>query len=131
MGQSDSCERTTIGKLLTKEGLYKHPDVGHYERRLVQVEAKIFLVDRKDAGMLSIGKHIGEKRVKLHIRKRLFLNGGSFGISFKKLRPVFTTRFFMNTCTARCFFLGAAIGFAAGAFDRFLFLAATPGLKEK
>lgn len=131
MDQSGLCEKATIGKLLTKEGLYKHPDVGHYERRFVQVEAKVFLMNQKDAGMLSIGKRIGEKRVKLHIRKRLFLNGGSFGIGFKKLRPVFTTRFFMNACTARCFFLGAALGFAAGAFDRFLFLAATPGLKEK
>lgn len=131
MGQGGSCERPTIGKLLTKEGLYKHPDIGRYERRLVQVEAKIFLVDRKDAEVLSIGKRIGKKEMKLSIGKRLFLNGGSFCVGFKKLRPVFTTRFFMNACTARCFFFGAALGFVAGAFDRFLFLATTPGLKEK
>lgn len=58
MGQSGLCERTTIGKLLTKEGLYKHPEVGHYEWRLVQVEVRFFRVEQKDAEALSIGKCI-------------------------------------------------------------------------
>lgn len=69
IGQSDPREKAVNGKLLTKEGLYKHPDVGHYERRLVQVEVNVFLVDRNGAGAWSMDKRIGEKSVKLRIRK--------------------------------------------------------------